>query len=520
MMELKVSSSTITTYGGRWETRLELPVETEILIPDYLPAVFKIVKCLVRPVILHNELAGTRWHGEGYLRCTVYYQSDEAGAKLWRTEQKYPFEKTVELPEGRYPAGPAQLWGEVEYCNCRAVSEHRIDLRGAYTLCLAVLSVNERCLPQSMEDCGMEQRTQIRQSMVRSAAAEKIYTSETTLPLPGEGEAILDIDGCFAPQSVTVQPGQISCQGTLRIEAVWRAAGEEELVTRQKEWTVQQSLDLEGVAEGDEGLCWGEILSVTLTEPEKDGQEPTLSVQWKLHAESWRPVQDALVVDAYSTLCETSVAMTNCKFLARCADLEKTITAVAEDDLPESDLTVRGCFVTLGAMQMEAAEGTAAEQPVVRLAGRGTAHVFCTDARGELVCYDRDFTWQLPETFPGVPGDYVAHGYAAVTHVVSTHNGAHLRVEADLHLHGLLLQVQNQQAVESVELGEEFADKADGPALYLYYARQGERIFDIAKRYHAKGKDILTANKLLNEADAEPLQVMDRAACLLVPAAL
>ncbi len=48
-MELKVFKDTIASYGGRWETRLELPVETEILIPDYLPAVFKIVKCLITP---------------------------------------------------------------------------------------------------------------------------------------------------------------------------------------------------------------------------------------------------------------------------------------------------------------------------------------------------------------------------------------------------------------------------------------------------------------------------------------
>ena len=36
-MELKVFKDTIASYGGRWETRLELPVETEILIPR-LPA--------------------------------------------------------------------------------------------------------------------------------------------------------------------------------------------------------------------------------------------------------------------------------------------------------------------------------------------------------------------------------------------------------------------------------------------------------------------------------------------------
>ena len=57
-MELKVFKDTIASYGGRWETRLELPVETEILIPDYLPAVFKIVKCLITPVVLQNRVSG------------------------------------------------------------------------------------------------------------------------------------------------------------------------------------------------------------------------------------------------------------------------------------------------------------------------------------------------------------------------------------------------------------------------------------------------------------------------------
>ena len=36
-MELKGFKDTIASYGGRWETRLELPVETEILIPDCPP---------------------------------------------------------------------------------------------------------------------------------------------------------------------------------------------------------------------------------------------------------------------------------------------------------------------------------------------------------------------------------------------------------------------------------------------------------------------------------------------------
>lgn len=57
---LKAVTSPAAACGGRWETRLELPIETELLIPDYLPAVFKIVKCLVEPVVMQNAVTGQR----------------------------------------------------------------------------------------------------------------------------------------------------------------------------------------------------------------------------------------------------------------------------------------------------------------------------------------------------------------------------------------------------------------------------------------------------------------------------
>ena len=43
-MELKVFKDTLAAAGGCYDAKAELPVETEILIPDYLPQVFKIVK--------------------------------------------------------------------------------------------------------------------------------------------------------------------------------------------------------------------------------------------------------------------------------------------------------------------------------------------------------------------------------------------------------------------------------------------------------------------------------------------
>ena len=152
------------------------------------------------------------------------------------------------------------------------------------------------------------------------------------------------------------------------------------------------------------------------------------------------------------------------------------------DDLPEPDAEVAGCFVTLGALAAMPGE----QEHTVVFAGKGTAHVLCADPRGELTCYDKAFVWQLPQSWPGAPADYCLRAHGAVGKVTSAKAGGRLRVEVEVSVNGRLFAVQASPALREVTLGEEFADKADGPALYLYYASHGERIFDIAKRYHAR----------------------------------
>ena len=103
-MELKVFRDVLPAAGADCTAKAELPLETELLISDYLPPVQRIVKCFAKPVVLQKQLAPGRLTLEGYLRCTVYYQGEE-GAGLCQTEQKLPFTKALELPSLRVYAG-------------------------------------------------------------------------------------------------------------------------------------------------------------------------------------------------------------------------------------------------------------------------------------------------------------------------------------------------------------------------------------------------------------------------------
>ena len=75
-MELKIFRDTLPQGGAGCTVKAELPLETEIRISDDLPPVGKLVKCFVRPVVLQRQLQPGRLTLEGYLRCTVFYQSE------------------------------------------------------------------------------------------------------------------------------------------------------------------------------------------------------------------------------------------------------------------------------------------------------------------------------------------------------------------------------------------------------------------------------------------------------------
>ena len=224
-----------------------------------------------------------------------------------------------------------------------------------------------------------------------------------------------------------------------------------------------------------------------------------------------------MAADAYSTLCKTQTVQTPCRLLQKTADLSGRISVSIEDDLPDAEGTVIGCFVTLGAACAIPADGERAETHL-RLQGKGTAHVLIGDARGELTCYDKTFLWQPDGVWPGTADAAWPSMGAAAVRVVSSKSGARLRVDLEIETSGILMQAASTDALCDVELGEAY-DDADGPALYIYYARQGERIFDIAKRYHARARDLAAANHL-DTTDKPPQELTTEAACLLIPAAL
>ena len=360
-MELKVFRDVLPAAGADCTAKAELPLETELLISDYLPPVQRIVKCFAKPVVLQKQLAPGRLTLEGYLRCTVYYQGEE-GAGLCQTEQKLPFTKALELPSFAATAWTACVEGQTEYLNCRAVNPRRIEVRGAYGLVVSVHAQLSTEVITALSEGGIEQKPVTLAGVRRAATLEKLVTIEGALTFPKPPAAILDITGTAEVRELKRMQGKAVAKGVLHVLCGWRAEGDAALRSQTADLPFNQILDADGLSEDCRCLCVLEPVGFAAAEGEttEDGAaSTTLTATAMLRLSGWRPYQLQCVADAFSTRFETTLTPQTLATESLLCALDETTVLRGSGPLPDAGAHILACFASFGPVSLTRQEGRA-----------------------------------------------------------------------------------------------------------------------------------------------------------------
>ena len=299
-MDLKVFKDTFTSLGCRWEGRAEIPIDTELLIPDYLPPVFKVVKCMFYLVVLQKGIAGSRLRLEGYLRCTVLYQSEEQG--LCQTEQKIPFEKMLELPQAEFSASRVSVSGSAEYSNCRAVNQRRMEVRGAYIVQAELCPTRECELVSSLAGGGVEQ-LQSRFGLLRNLSnLDKLMTNEETVHLPEDLGCVIEISGYGEVEECRLLGGKAVVKGRTEVQLVYTRRENENIENLSVTVPFNQILDFESINESS--LCSAVVETVGCS-LNAEQEEESVTVTSLLRLSVYEQAEGCAVQDAFSTQYET-----------------------------------------------------------------------------------------------------------------------------------------------------------------------------------------------------------------------
>ena len=506
-MELKIFRDALPAAGANCTVKAELPLETEILISDYLPPVFKLVKCFAKPVVLQKQLQPGKLTLEGYLRCTVYYQGEEE-AGLCQTEQKLPFNKVLELPEFSFTAWTAQVESQTEYLNCRSVNSRRIEVRGAVGLVAAVHTQLKTEVITALSDGGVEQKLTTLNGVRRAAVLEKLVTVEGELSFPFPPEAILDIAGTATVRDLKILNGKAVAKGDLTILCAWRAEGDHALQSLRLELPFNQVLDVDGLSEDCRCLCVAEPVGFTVAQGEGDTPS-TLSATLMLRLRAWRPYQLQCVADAFSTRFETELTAQKVQTETLLCALNETTTLTGSGPLPDAGAKILACFASIGPAQLVEQESGWA------LSARVVVTAFGENSLSELESYEKTLELSLPLKAEA-PSDaelYPECWFSTEDLQCSCAGGA-LEVSVTVRVEGAVLSRSETVCVGGIELGEALKPADPDVSLRIYYAQAGEELFAIAKHYYVSPGQMLAANEL-----AEGTTTIENAQRLLVPGA-
>ena len=511
-MELKVFRDVLPAAGADCTAKAELPLETELLISDYLPPVQRIVKCFAKPVVLQKQLAPGRLTLEGYLRCTVYYQGEE-GAGLCQTEQKLPFTKALELPSFTATAWTACVEGQTEYLNCRAVNPRRIEVRGAYGLVVSVHAQLSTEVITALSEGGIEQKPVTLAGVRRAATLEKLVTIEGALTFPKPPAAILDITGTAEVRELKRMQGKAVAKGVLHVLCGWRAEGDAALRSQTADLPFNQILDADGLSEDCRCLCVLEPVGFAAAEGEttEDGSaSTTLTATAMLRLSGWRPYQLQCVADAFSTRFETTLTPQTLATESLLCALDETTVLRGSGPLPDAGAHILACFASFGPVSLirdERQEGRAF------LAARAVVSAFAENTLGEMECYEKalDYALPLPADLPE-DADAYPECWLSVQDLQCASAGGALDVSLTVRAEGAVLARQTASLVGAVELGDPLAPADPEVSLRICYAQPGEELFAIARRYHVSPGQMLAANDL-----PDTTARLDEARRLLVP---
>ena len=170
--------------------------------------------------------------------------------------------------------------------------------------------------------------------------------------------------------------------------------------------------------------------------------------------------------------------------------LNETSSATASGPLPDAGAQLRACFVSYGPAQVTETDGKA------ELCVRAVATAFAENSLSELESYEKTMELRFPLAVETSPGTLLPECWLSTENVQCSCAGGTLEVTVTARAEGAILGRETIRNIGSIQLGEPLAAADPEIALRIYYAQAGEKIFDIARRFHVSPAQMLAANGL------------------------
>ena len=470
----------------------EKTLEGEIVIPDYLGDAARVIKAECRPRIISKKVSEGRLSVDCGAEICVWYWSEDSAVRVLRKNEEFYEEFTL---DGAEKAVCLRTAVRTEFVNGYAVNSRKIGYK-------AVVAVSARCsVKKAVSLFSPEGQTafecdpELLEISDLAASAEKNVSVSDVIELSqgrGEIKEIIKSDATVFTTEMKSITNKIITRGKAETKVIYLTPdGNIESVAADIPFT--QIIDISGMDESSTADLRYTVNSVTASpRADENGNMCRISVELDLTvlARGYRNVKAQAAVDAFSP--------------AYAYELKKEKLCYERFDgsveLTASDRGFAETSETVAAVSD--ASGTAVITGVRREGDRVTVGcavncaVIVKNSAGEPVALSRRFETSVSfEADPAAESIRLEPEAKLVSLSYSITDDGRIDVRYEVAVNALVFTSFSTEVVVSAEAdeGTPYVRKNKAP-LVIYYAKKGDRIFDIAKSYRASLKAVSDAN--------------------------
>lgn len=484
----------------------------DFTLPDYMPAIRRIVSVDAHPLPETRFLTGAAVEFGGTLALSVLYVGEDGALFCAPLTCEY---SASAAPGASEVADAARIGIDTscESVSCRATAPRRLSLRcrmRTRLFCLAPHAVACRVKESggarltTAEEASVE-RLELPCADTVLARGEATSTVGGTLPLAADARLIC-AQGAIRIERAEAAADSVAVQGEAIVTAlVLRQDGRYEAVTAKA--PLAETVSVPGARAGDAARATGRAAAVTVQAAQEGGAP--WEIEFDLEAEAARPETRTVTADAYSSACTASAETeeTDSLTLLRCGTGSLTVSGEGgRQNKPEADESVLAVSVT------------ASPDHVERQGKRLILHGVCSASvrllsGGEVVSEEFTFPFRYEanaeaERLPADDAELLFRCAAEATGAQARLDGDKIRLDAELCVSMTVLAREKVRFVRTLTLDRASPRTAPEGVVRIVYPDPGEPLWEIGKRCGAPFAALRAANGIAESAvlcDGAPL---------------
>lgn len=511
-MEYNITKEPIFLRETIFDDCQEQAIDLDFNLPDYCPDIQKILKCQVFPKVTSRNISSDRLDVDGTTTIRLLY-IDAVKSSVRCCEQSVPFSSSFNLNLSPQSA-VVFTTSKIEYINCRAISPRRLDVHGAFSLCAKVVAKEAYEFGIGAEESDIEEKKKTVTISNVTDMQQEIFSIEEVVELnPGKPpvESIVRTDVSVCVSDYKVVSEKLIIKGDASIKILYISdLNLGSLETMEYSIPISQIVDVDGL--DDNCVCdvHLEILNSNIkSQTDGSGEETLLGVEMKLAATviSYKEKDVDILTDAYSKTYDTQFDYNQISVSRFIKNLNETF--IDNNTLEFENYNVARVVDLWNDVHSITAK---VENDELVFSGKYNVCILACDREDNPFYIERmiDFSHSVPwnEKFDSIE---CSPNFCVVSMSYRIVGDGDLEIRVEIKVDAPVYSKRTIKFISGIFIDQEKTRKKDSEAaLTIYYADQGEDLWNIAREYCTS----VDAIKNENEIDGD---VLENRKMLLIP---